>query len=461
MSTQVALLEPVVRFVVFAALATGGALLATALLRDHAAALRHRVCLIGLVASAALPVAWALLPGVELVVAESIVELGAVGGGVTDPAGVGLGTVLLAVWAGVMLALLARLGVRVTGLSRIVGEAREFDDQAVRRELHAAARSVGLAHTPRVLRHPAIGSPAAWALVRPVVFLPADARTWTRNRLRAVLLHECAHLARRDPQTQLLADVVCAVFWFLPTAWLAARRMRLEREIAADERVVRGGARPSGYARFLLRWSCSHASPVGAPGAVAALGGTTHLEARIRALLHPVRARRGPSADDRSLATIALVAAVVAAATLTPVRRVVSAELPARTAAAAVASPLEAASDASDALDGHRVVVAAAATTTHATLDAPLNTPLPDSATAGALETPKPGPPTRARAGFHRVLTTADAFDSDGRLLGGALVPDAEHGLVLDTARLCEFLGLPREAHVEAIVAPTVVRRVR
>ena len=49
-----------------------------------------------------------------------------------------------------------------------------------------------------------------------------------------------------------IAELVCAVHWFDPLAWLTRQRWRKERELAADEDVVVRGVRPSDYATHLL-----------------------------------------------------------------------------------------------------------------------------------------------------------------------------------------------------------------
>ena len=79
---------------------------------------------------------------------------------------------------------------------------------------------------------PAVGPlPGAGARV----LLPAEAEEWPEDRRRAVLLHELAHVKRRDCLSQLIAQLACAVHWFNPLIWLAGHRMLVERERACDD----------------------------------------------------------------------------------------------------------------------------------------------------------------------------------------------------------------------------------
>ena len=75
-----------------------------------------------------------------------------------------------------------------------------------------------------------------WGLLAPnVILLPADADSWGEDRLRAVLLHELAHIRRNDWESRLIAQIMCAVYWFNPLVWFAARRMQVEAERACDD----------------------------------------------------------------------------------------------------------------------------------------------------------------------------------------------------------------------------------
>ena len=51
---------------------------------------------------------------------------------------------------------------------------------------------------PALQWHPRLESPVVCGLIRPVIYLPLSSREWSEETLRHALLHEMAHLARRD-----------------------------------------------------------------------------------------------------------------------------------------------------------------------------------------------------------------------------------------------------------------------
>jgi hypothetical protein len=67
-----------------------------------------------------------------------------------------------------------------------------------------------------------------------------------------VLIHEEAHLDNNDPDWQVLAEIVCILYWFNPLAWLMRNFMRQSAERAADDAVIRAGIQPSLYAQGLI-----------------------------------------------------------------------------------------------------------------------------------------------------------------------------------------------------------------
>jgi beta-lactamase regulating signal transducer with metallopeptidase domain len=137
-----------------------------------------------------------------------------------------------------------------------------------------------------------------WSYRHPVVLLPEEAADWDQGRLKAVLLHELAHVRRADWVFQVLAWTACSVLWFNPAVWLATRAMRDGMEGAADDAVLAAGVRPSDYASVLL----SSASEIRRRSAVPLLAGISvvsrpGIEVRIRAVLEasPLSRRASPA----------------------------------------------------------------------------------------------------------------------------------------------------------------------
>jgi beta-lactamase regulating signal transducer with metallopeptidase domain len=135
-----------------------------------------------------------------------------------------------------------------------------------------------------------VDTPFTVGVLKPVILLPLGAEDWTRDRLRIVLVHEAAHVARLDYVAQLVATVACAMYWFNPITWLAASRLRAEAEHAADDRVLAAGVDGVTYASHLLELAQPGRS-LSTAIAVGMARGTTRLEQRFTAMLDSQRSR--------------------------------------------------------------------------------------------------------------------------------------------------------------------------
>jgi beta-lactamase regulating signal transducer with metallopeptidase domain/ankyrin repeat protein len=158
-----------------------------------------------------------------------------------------------------------------------------------------------------------VEAPFTWGLGRrPYVILPETALTWPRERLRNALVHELAHVARRDLWTQLLARLVCLLYWFLPLAWWAERKLRLEAERACDERVLASGSSAPEYAEQLVELarrvrSRPLRSLAPAVGPAVELARGAELSTRVESVLAPTSRRLRPLATALcALAVLAL-----------------------------------------------------------------------------------------------------------------------------------------------------------
>lgn len=155
--------------------------------------------------------------------------------------------------------------------------------------------------------------------VRPVIVVPAAGRAWPAAWRAAAAEHELAHIRTRDPVLQAVSEVVTALYWFHPLVWLAARQLRIERELAADDQVLLTGTRPSAYAEMLVSLACAPVVP-GRAGAVVPLLTPAGLRARLRGVLDGGRPRVARTRTRLVLGAVGVLV-IVPAALAVPVAR--------------------------------------------------------------------------------------------------------------------------------------------
>jgi|GEM_PF-1112621 len=178
------------------------------------------------------------------------------------------------------------------------------------------AAQIGITREVDVLLHEGVGGPLTCGLLRPAIILPADAPGWKRDDLTRALRHELEHIRRVDWPVQLVARVVCSVYWFHPLAWAAWRALCLNAERACDDAVLQS-TEPADYADQLVSLARRQA---GAPaGAVLGMASRRDLSVRVTALLDGAQ-RRGRVDLRAAVCVVAL--AVVAIAAIGPVRAI-------------------------------------------------------------------------------------------------------------------------------------------
>jgi len=163
--------------------------------------------------------------------------------------------VLIAIW------LVGSFVVLVVSVTRVV----RFH-QALRRASRppspAEERLVALAAGDLRVRTPALTLVDAtvaplvwWKGLSPLLVLPAALPSrLSEEELRWILMHETAHISRRDHVVRCIEWLAVVAFWWNPVAWIARRQLHAAEEMHCDELVLtHAGPEPRSYARALVR----------------------------------------------------------------------------------------------------------------------------------------------------------------------------------------------------------------
>jgi beta-lactamase regulating signal transducer with metallopeptidase domain len=230
-----------------------------------------------------------------------------------------IGPFLIGLWLMGVIVVLVPTFVGMARVSALVRRARPMRGGRWALLAPSALREIDVRRRVQFLESDEPVMPMTSGLLRPVVLLPAGDFDSTIEQRLDVLRHELAHVRRYDCLTQLVAQLACAVNWFNPLAWLAARQMRIEREQACDDEVLRAGTKASEYADYLMRVARdTHMSAAVACGALA-MARPSQLALRLRAVLEDGRRRERVSASLTSRAAIAAAGLVMVIGTATPV----------------------------------------------------------------------------------------------------------------------------------------------
>jgi beta-lactamase regulating signal transducer with metallopeptidase domain len=170
---------------------------------------------------------------------------------------------LLAIWAAGSFCLLTLEGVRLARLARRVKAASPADPAVVTRVAELSTR-LGLRPLP-VLTIAGSAAPVVWCLGRPRLLWPAglsadpfrdSPESAAGPGIDGVIVHELAHVKRRDHLVGWIELVAGVIWWWNPLFWYVRSALREQAELACDAWVI--STLPDGrraYAESLLALS--------------------------------------------------------------------------------------------------------------------------------------------------------------------------------------------------------------
>lgn len=93
-------------------------------------------------------------------------------------------------------------------------------------------------HVP-VYSNDEIASPMVWGIFNPRIYLPTGMDFQNKELLKHILLHEAAHIRRKDNLLKAVMSAALCLNWYNPLIWLMAKKFSSDLEAACDESVLK------------------------------------------------------------------------------------------------------------------------------------------------------------------------------------------------------------------------------
>jgi beta-lactamase regulating signal transducer with metallopeptidase domain len=218
---------------------------------------------------------------------------------------------LMVLWISGAFFLSVRLLYSLAGpyLLAITGERKNADNYL--ELLQECKRKLGVSETVGIVVSRWLKVPLAWGIFKPMIILPIEAEQWNDNRLRAVILHELAHIKRKDFYTALVVHIATALYWLNPFVWLLLKELCRAREQACDDMVISAGIPQERYAQELFEIAQTLIVKPWKPRFDVAMARTTRLEDRILSILNKTIPRYPLKVKSRVLGTAASLLVII------------------------------------------------------------------------------------------------------------------------------------------------------
>lgn len=163
---------------------------------------------------------------------------------------------------------------RTTGISE--------PSPAVLDKLYDWKERLGIAQHVRLLFSEKVDIPMMMGVLKPLILIPlASFARLSPDQFEAILVHELAHIKRRDYLVNIIQTCVETLLFFNPFVWLLSSVLRSEREHCCDDVVLVHTARPLSYAGALTTLEAFRLNPL----AMAATGNKNQLLNRIKRMM--------------------------------------------------------------------------------------------------------------------------------------------------------------------------------
>jgi beta-lactamase regulating signal transducer with metallopeptidase domain len=191
---------------------------------------------------------------------------------------------IVAIWFIIFSARCVKIISGLVYIQRLRHHKTHLPPAAWERKLQALSHSLQIRQHIKLLQSELVKVPVVVGLLKPVILVPLGLFTHLPpDQLEAILLHELAHIKRRDYFVNLLQSFAEVVFFFNPAVvWLSAV-IREERENCCDDIAI---SVTKSKARFIDALVSFQEYSQGAAYAMAFPGKKDHLLNRVKRLVH-------------------------------------------------------------------------------------------------------------------------------------------------------------------------------
>jgi beta-lactamase regulating signal transducer with metallopeptidase domain len=156
-------------------------------------------------------------------------------------------------WLAVTLGSLGRLLYGLAFLKGYCHGLQEVANDRLSSMLRETSKYFGFRKKPRVFVSPQLPSPISIGIQAPLVILPSSLYQHVGDgELRAILLHEFAHIYHYDHVLGLLQRFIKALYWWNPLVYRLCNTLSVAREEVSDNYAISGMESAESYANLLV-----------------------------------------------------------------------------------------------------------------------------------------------------------------------------------------------------------------
>ncbi|TCC90352.1 M56 family metallopeptidase [Pedobacter frigiditerrae] len=216
-----------------------------------------------------------------------------------------LNTIVL-IWFVFVLIKTLQLLAGLRGLNELRDKAVLIVEVNLQHKLKALTTKMGIKQTVRIAESAMVKVPMVIGHLKPLILIPVGMLiALPPAAIEAILVHELAHISRKDYLVNLMVSLIEVIFFFNPAVLWLAKLIRTEREHCCDEMVVAQTSSKSDYIEALI--ACQEYNLSSPNYAMALSGSKNHLLGRVKRMLY--KNNQSLNMMEKSLLSICLVAA--------------------------------------------------------------------------------------------------------------------------------------------------------